>query len=139
MIWQDFNGLKRAVATGNFRLETVTFLGSLLPAQKATNREIDMEADLGMYIPSTDEVHHFCLRYHLKGVCNINCGGRHSDRILSQGEFVQLTEWGDRFCGVDAQPPVEEICTPEGTVASHASPLSGRSRHTGGTRGRCRP
>ena len=28
-------------------------------------------------IPQTDENRHFCLSYHLKGVCNTHCGGQH--------------------------------------------------------------
>ena len=40
--------------------------------------------------PLTYDSCHFCLLYHLKGVCNTNYGGRNFHRPLSQSEFGRL-------------------------------------------------
>ena len=36
-----------------------------------------------MPVPQTDDGFPFCLSYHLKGVCNSNCGGHHAHRTFS--------------------------------------------------------
>ena len=41
------------------------------------SRTIDAAADEGVGKNFTDDYHHFCMGYHLKGVCNSNYGGRH--------------------------------------------------------------
>ena len=88
-----------------------------------------------MDIPATDEGHHFFLSYHIKGVCNIHCCGRHSPWTLSQGYFVRIMEWRDRFYVADVQLLVEEFSTPVGTVVIHTSSLSGSIQHTRRTHG----
>ena len=182
--WPNFDGLKRGLATGIFRLEMFTVPGYLLPVHKTAripaqppaskqtappretqhtqcrriqsqeqnpwptpaiqvaegfrlSKAIDMASDVGVEILATDDVRHFCFCCHLKGMCNSHCGGHHSHITLSQGESTRMMEWRDRLCGADAQPLVEEISTPAGTVVSHASSLSVRIRRTRGTRGGC--
>ena len=44
---------------------------------------LDKAAASGVSIPLTDDGHHFCLLYHLKGVFNPHCGGLHLHRSLS--------------------------------------------------------
>ena len=82
----------------------------------------------------------FCLIYHLKGVCNSNCGGCHAHRTLSQHERGTLSEWKSRFCA--ETHPMGEISTPPwtpggGSVGNTAiSTRSQRSQNSQGTRSR---
>ena len=59
--------------------------------EEAANQEVN--------IPTTDDSCHFFLSFHLKGVCNSNCGGQNSHRGLSQRELDQLVGWHKKFCG----------------------------------------
>ena len=44
---------------------------------------MDMSEEMtGEAAPLTDNVHPFCLSFHLKGVCNSNFGGRHANQCL---------------------------------------------------------
>ena len=45
--------------------------------------------------PQIDNGCHFCLLYHLKGVCNTHCGSRHSHIPISKIKFGTLGEWRD--------------------------------------------
>ena len=69
------------------------------------HRAIDAAVEEGIDIPIRDDSHHFCLSYHLKGVCNLNCGGRHSHRTMSQGKIGRMTEWRNIFCKENATTP----------------------------------
>ena len=44
----------------------------------------------GVNIPQMYNGRHCCLSYHIKGVCNTHCGGRHLHIPLSQIEFGRL-------------------------------------------------
>ena len=46
-------------------------------------REIDAAEYWGVDTPLKYDGRQFCLSYHLKGVCNSHCGGRHSNRTMS--------------------------------------------------------
>ena len=47
-------------------------------------QSMEQAADVtGTPVPQTDDGRPFCLSYHLKGVYNSNCGGRHAHRTLS--------------------------------------------------------
>ena len=84
-----------------------------------------------------DEYCHFLLRYHLKVLCNSNCGSQHSHRLLSQSDNTRLADWGYYYCGDVTNPPVQE----EGSVnysiimTSASSTLTGKSQPTRGFRG----
>ena len=52
---------------------------------------------------------HFCLSFHLKGVCKSHFGGHHSHRLLSQSEFGWLSEWRAGFYIWKEAPPVREV------------------------------
>ena len=54
---------------------------------------IDKAEANGVNIPLKDDSFHFCLSYHLKGVCNTYCEGRHLRRPLFQSEFGRLGKW----------------------------------------------
>ena len=56
----------------------------------------------GTTVPQKDDGRPFCLSYHLKGVCNSKCGGRHEHRTLSLHEQGILRTWKSRYCA--AQP-----------------------------------
>ena len=71
-------------------------------------------------VPQTADGHPFCLSYHLKGVCNSNCGGRHAHRPLSPHERGILSAWKYRLC--IEQHPVTEIAPPP------LDPMGGLSR-----------
>ena len=45
-------------------------------------RAIGAAADVGVEIPAADHGCHFCLIYHIRGVCNSHCGGWISHRTL---------------------------------------------------------
>ena len=64
----------------------------------------------GNPIPLTDAVHLFCLGYHMKGVCNSNCGIRKKHRHLSSSDPSLLTAFKARLCGM-APPPVLVVNT----------------------------
>ena len=72
---------------------------------------IDAAMAEGVDIPQTDDGRYFCLLYHLKGVCNTHCGGRHLHRPLSRSEFGMLGEWRDFYCGTSKDSPVREVST----------------------------
>ena len=61
-------------------------------------RAINGAANKGVNIPATEDGDQFCLSFHLKGVHNSNCGGRHSHRALSQSEFGRFDGWHEKFC-----------------------------------------
>ena len=42
-------------------------------------------------VPQTDKGCPLCLSYHIKGVCNSNCGRRHAHRTLSLNKQVVLS------------------------------------------------
>ena len=67
----------------------------------------------GSPVPQTADGHPFCLSYHLKGVCNSNCVGRHAHRTLSPYERGTLSARKSRFCA--ETHPVGEISTPPWT------------------------
>ena len=69
-----------------------------------------MEKATGAPVPQTDDGRPFCLSYHLKGVCNSNCCGRHAHRTLYPHEQGVLSAWKSQFC--TAPPPVTEIAPP---------------------------
>ena len=77
----------------------------------------------------TDVGCHFCLLYHLKGVCNTHCGGRHSHIPIFQSEFGQISKWSDSFCSLDNEPPVREV---ESGNQSQAFTLSARKNRPRG-------
>ena len=79
-------------------------------------RAVDTAVDVGAEISETEDGHHFCLSYHLKDVCNSNCGGRHFHWTLLKGKFAHLTECQDMLCRADAHPEVEEVNAMAGTV-----------------------
>ena len=68
------------------------------------------KGEWGQY-PLTDDSCHFFLSYHLKGVCNRHCGGRHLHIPLSQSEFGRLGEWRECFYSRDEAPPLREVDT----------------------------
>ena len=70
---------------------------------------IDAAAASRVDIPQTENGRHFYLSYHLKGVCNTHCGGRHFHRPMSQSKFGRIVEWHNRYCGGDKAPLVQEI------------------------------
>ena len=47
----------------------------------------------GTPVPQTADGRPFFLSYHLKGVCNSNCGGHHAHRPLSPHEWGILIAW----------------------------------------------
>ena len=51
------------------------------------------EKATGAPVPQNDDGRPFCLSYHLKGVCNSNCGGRHAQMTLSPHEQGVLSDW----------------------------------------------
>ena len=51
---------------------------------------MDTAAADGADIPQTDDSHHFCLLYYLKGVCNMHCGSHQLHRPLSKSELWTL-------------------------------------------------
>ena len=68
------------------------------------------ERTTGAPVPQTDDGHPLCLSYHLKGVCNSKCGGRHAHRMISQHEQGVLSVWKSRFCA--APPHSHRNCIP---------------------------
>ena len=74
-------------------------------------RTIDAAAEEVVEISSTDDGRNFCLNYHLKGMCNSKCGGRHSHCIMLQGEMGRMTAWRDQFCAEDSDLPVNVVNT----------------------------
>ena len=67
----------------------------------------------GTPVPQTADGRQSCLSYHLKDVCNSNCGGRHAHRPISTHEWGILIAWKSRFC---IEPHlVTEIATPPWT------------------------
>ena len=156
--WPDFESLRQALATVNFRPEFVALQGGITtperlapspaaprrlvirasphatgapPPQlaKQTHREIDDAESQVVDIPETYDGRHFCLSFHMKGVCNRNCGGQHSHRALSQSELRCFVRWCEKFCSKEAAPPVQEV---DAGGRNQASTLPGR---TGRTRG----
>ena len=90
----------------------------------------------GTPVPQTDDGLSLCLSYHLKGVCNSNCGGCHTHRTLSSHAQGVLRACKSRYCA--EQPPVAEIVAPPwepggGSVGN--TTLSTRSWRYQGTRG----
>ena len=78
----------------------------------------------------------FCLSYHLKGVCNSNCGGHHAHRMLSPHNWGILSAWKSRFCA--ETHPVADISAPPwtpGGVSVGNTTLSTRSRRSQGSHG----
>ena len=100
-------------------------------------KAVNMAARQGVDIPATDYGHHFFLSFHLKGVCNINSGGRHSRRTLSQSKYGQLVSWREKLCGEDTAPPFQEVDSPIYVRGggSQAHSLSGRTRRPRGSHG----
>ena len=96
-------------------------------------RVIDDTASQGVDIPETDDGRHFCLSFHLKGMCNSNCGGRHSHRALSQSKFGRLVGWCEKFCSEEAAPPVREVDAGGRSQASTLFSRTGRPRGSQGT------
>ena len=96
-------------------------------------RVIDDTASQGVDIPETDDGRHFCLSFHLKGMCNSNCGGRHSHRALSQSKFGRLVGWCEKFCSEEAAPPVREVDAGGRSQASTLFSRTGRPRGIQGT------
>ena len=89
-----------------------------------------------MPVPQTDDGRPFCLSYHLKCVCNSNCGGCHAHRTLSVHEQGVLNAWKYRFCATP--PPVTEIAAPPWAPGGDSvgnTTLSTRSRRSQGSRG----
>ena len=83
----------------------------------------------GSPVPQTADGRPFCLSYHLKGVCNSNCGGCHAHRRLSPHERGTLSAWKSHF--YSESHPVAEVSTPPWT------PGGGSVRNTTiSTRGR---
>ena len=90
----------------------------------------------GSPVTQTADGHPFCLSYHLKGVCNSNCSGRHAHRTLSPNERGILSAWKSRFC--TETHPVAEISTPPWTPGRGSvgnTTLSTQSQHSQGSRG----
>ena len=85
-----------------------------------------------VYIPATDNGHHFFLSFHLKGVCKGNCGSWHSNKALSQRNSGRLVRWCKHFCGEEAAPPVQEV---DLGGRSQASTLSVRTSRPRGSQG----
>ena len=94
----------------------------------------------GSPVPQTADGRPFCLSYHLKGVCNSNCGGRHSHRTLSPHKRGILSTWKSLFCA--ETHPVAEILappwTPGGGLVGNTtlSTQTRRSQSSRGTRSR---
>ena len=90
----------------------------------------------GSPVPQTADGRPFCFSYHLKGMCNSNCGGRHAHRTLSPHEQGILSAWKSRLC-TDPHP-VSEISalpwTPGGGSVGNTT-LSTRSQRSQGSRG----
>ena len=96
---------------------------------------IDASAADGVDILQTDDGHHFCLLYHLKGVCNMYWGSRHLHIPLSQNEFGRLGKWCDRYYSRDEASPVREVDTCSQSQASNLSARKGRPRGSHGSQG----
>ena len=94
----------------------------------------------GSPVPQTADGLPFCLSYHLKGVCDSNCGSRQAHRALSPHERGILSAWKYRFC-TDPHP-VSEISAPPWTPGGGSvgnttlSTGSRRSQGSCGTRSR---
>ena len=83
------------------------------------------EEIMGQAVPLTNGGHLFCMSYHLRGVCNSNCGGRNAHRRLLPKDHGLLAAWKAQFCG-SSPPPVIEV---------DAGLLSTQSRRYSGSRG----
>ena len=98
---------------------------SMEQAEKAT----------GAPVPQTDDGRPFCLGYHLKGVCNSNCGGRNAHRTLYPHKQGFLSVCKSRFC--PASSPVTNIAAPPwapgGGDSVENTTLSTRSRRSQGS------
>ena len=70
------------------------------------HRAINEATNQGGNIPATDDGCNFCLNFHLKEVCNRNCGSQQSQRALYQSKFDRLVGWNEKFYGKEAAPPV---------------------------------
>ena len=68
------------------------------------------ENKTGAPVPQINDGRPFCFSYHLKGVCNSTCGGRHAHRTLFHHKQGVLSAWIYRFCS--APPPVTKIAAP---------------------------
>ena len=82
---------------------------------------IDSAAADRVDILHTDDGCHFCLLYHLKGVCNTHCGGCHLNRPLSQSKLGSPGEWRRRYCGGNEEPLVRDVATGSRSQASTLS------------------
>ena len=95
---------------------------------------IDTEAAERVDIPQKYYSCHFCLLYHLKGVCNTHCGGRQLHRPISQSEFGTLGECWDRYCVTSKEPLLWEVATGGQSQASALYAQTGRHRGAQGGR-----
>ena len=57
------------------------------------------EEMMGAAVHLTNAGRPFCLSYHLKCVCNSNCGGRHGHRCLLVRKRGLMAAWKYQFCG----------------------------------------
>ena len=90
----------------------------------------------GSPVPQRSDGRPFCLSYHLKGVCNSNCGYRHAHRTLSLHEQGTLSTCKSRFCS--ETHPVAENSTPPWTPGGGSvrnTTISTRSRRSQSSRG----
>ena len=90
----------------------------------------------GSPVPQTNDGRPFCLSYHLKGVCNSNCGGCHAHRTLSPHERGTLSLWKSCFCA--ETHPVGEVSIPPWTPGGGSvgnTTISTRSRRSQSSRG----
>ena len=81
-----------------------------------------------VYKPMKDDSQHFCLSYHLKVVCNTNCGGQNLHRPMLWRGFGGIVKWRNRYCGRDKAPPVREVNIGGRSQALTPSDQTGRPR-----------
>ena len=92
-------------------------------------RAIDAAAEEGIGVPKTNDVRHLCLSCHFKGVCNSNCGVRHSHRTMTKGEMGIMTDWINHFCAEESPPLVTVVETGHyGVGTSVAGSAASQSR-----------
>ena len=87
---------------------------------------IDKAEANGVNIPQTYNSRHGYLLNHIKGVCNMHCGGRHLHIPISQIEFGRLDKWRYRYFSGEEAPLVQEVNTGGQIQASTLSLQTGR-------------